>query len=147
MAAHGPRMVPRIAKSARGYDRRPVVRPCNVSEPHEMLENTRANRPHADSRRACALPISMITLSATGKHLSGVNARRRKQAAKRIAISGPATYRPWLRQDIAPMSQEAFNRLRAELNAIKWDGGLDPRVVTIPVTFYVPQHAGTISSP
>jgi hypothetical protein len=63
MAAHGPLMVPHIAKSARGYDRRPVVRPCNVSAPCEMLENTRANRPHADSRRACALPTSMITAS------------------------------------------------------------------------------------
>jgi hypothetical protein len=92
-----------------------------------------------------ALQTRPETRSATGKPLSGANARRRKQAARRLAMLGPATYGFWVRRDSTPGSQEAFNRLRAALIG-RWDDGLDPRVMTIPVLYYMPQYMDTISS-
>jgi hypothetical protein len=81
-----------------------------------------------------ALQTQPETRSATGKPLSGANARRRKQAARRLAMLGPATYGFWVRRDSTPGSQEAFNRLRAALIG-KYDDSADPRVATLPLRY------------
>jgi hypothetical protein len=57
------------------------------------------------------------TYSTTGKRLSGVNARRRRQSSKRLAMLGPSTNAFWVSRECAP-SAEAFQRLRDAMHLI-----------------------------